>query len=338
MDRMIFIEPGRLDWETVPDAMIEGAGEALIRPTVVGRCDLDTLYLSGRMPLARGEPIGHEIIGEIVDLGEQAATRFEIGQTVIVSAQISCGECRMCSAGQTGRCESVPLGASYGMGRQGGYGGAVSDLVRVPFAKAMLVPLPEVEDPFKLIGLADMATDAWRAVGPQLERRPGGSVLVIGGATPVIALYAVGLAKQLGASRVVFVDPNERNRFIAGEYGAEIYEHMDQVPDASFDIVVDAASDPDVLLSAIRACGAGAQLTSVAPPLQVDNVPTMEMYYKGLTYTLGRPNCRHGHDPALNAWACKGFDPNLVGPKLFKFENAIDAWLDGALYVAATRT
>ena len=337
MDRMIFVEPGRLDWETVPMPLIEGAGEAIIRPTVVGRCDLDTLYLSGRMPLATGEPIGHELIGEIVDLGDDAAEAFSIGQLVIVSAQISCGECRMCRRGQSGRCERVPLGASYGMGRPGNFGGAVSEFVRVPYARAMLVPMPSVENPFNLIGLADMATDAWRAVGPQLERCPQGSVLVVGGATPVIALYAVGLSKQLGASRVVYVDANSRNRFVASEYGADVHEHVEDVPDAAFDIVIDAASDPEILLSAIRACGPGAQLTSVAPPVCVDNVPTMEMYYKGLTYTIGRPNCRHGHDPALHAWACKGFDPGLVGPKVFKFEDAIDAWMDGALYVAATR-
>jgi alcohol dehydrogenase len=334
---MIFIEPGKLDWESVPDPQLENDGEALVRPIVVGRCDLDALYLSGRMPLASGEPIGHEIIGEITDLGTTAAKHFEIGQRVIVSAQISCGECRMCHAGQTGRCERVPLGASYGMGREGDFGGAVSGIVRVPFAKSMLIPLPNTASPTKLIGMADMATDAWRAVGPQLDKCPGGSVLVIGSATPVIALYSVGLAKTLGANRVVYVDTSAQNRRIAIEYGAESFDNIAAVPNAMFDIVVDAASDPDMLLTAIGACGPGAQLTSVAPPFYVDQVPTMQMYYKGLTYTLGRPNCRHGHDPALNAWASKGFDPGLVGPKVYAFEDAIDAWLDGALYVAATR-
>ena len=338
MDRLIFLEPGKLDWETVQDPLIEGRDEALVRPTVMGRCDLDVLYLDGRMPLAPREPIGHEIIGEIVDMGEDAAQQFKVGQTVIVSAQINCGKCRQCLTGQTGRCEAVPLGASYGMGRDGDFGGAVCDIVRVPFAKAMLVPIPKLADHSSMIGLADMATDAWRAVGPQLERCPGGSVLVIGGATPVIGLYSAGIAKQLGASRVTYVDPSERNRGVASAYGAEAHAHIDEVANGLFDIVVDAANDPERLLSAIAACGPAAQLTSVAPPVRVDGLPLMEMYFKGLTYTLARPNCRHGHNPALQAWSCKGFDPSLVGPKVFPFEKAIDAWLDEALYVAATRT
>lgn len=337
MNRLIFLEPGKLEWEAVKDPAVEGRAEALVRPTVVGRCDLDVLYLNGRMPLASGEPIGHEIIGEIIDLGEDAAQHFAIGQSVIVSAQISCGTCRMCIRGQTGRCESVPLGSSYGMGRAGEFGGAVSDIVRVPYAKAMLVPIPKLADHSSMIGLADMATDAWRAVGPQLERCPGGSVLVVGGATPVIGLYSAGIAKQLGASRVVYVDPSARNRCVAHEYGAEPHAHIDEVGNALFDIVVDAASDAERLLSAIAVCGPAAQLTSVAPPFQVDKLPTMEMYFKGITYTLARPNCRHGHDPALQAWSCRGFDPGLVGPTVYPFEKAIDAWLDDALYVAAIR-
>jgi len=334
MQRMIFIEPGRLDWENIVAPILQGTNEALVRPKIMGRCDLDSLYLSGRMPMATGEPIGHEIIGEIIDLGENAAKHFKIGQTVIVPAQISCGICRMCCAGETGRCEAVPLGASYGMGRAGDHGGGVSELVRVPFATGMLVPIPEDADHTSMMGLTDMATDAWRAVGPQLEARPGGTVLVMGGAVPVIGIYAAALALSLGASRTVYVDTSDRNRKAASAYGAETYTDLEEVSTASFDIVVDAAGETDLLLAAIHACGPAAHLTSVAPPFKAPDLPLMEMYYKGLNYTLARPNCRHGHAPVLSAWSCCGFKPDLIGPKVFKFEDAIEAWLDPALYVA----
>ena len=337
MRRMIFLAPGRLAWDEAPDPVLAGAGEALVRPICMGRCDLDRLYLIGRMPLAAREPIGHEIFGEVVDLGEAAAAHFSIGQRVIVPAQISCGDCANCRRGQTGRCQSVPLGASYGMGRAGGYGGGVADLVRVPFARAMLVPLPDIADPVRLMGLADMATDAWRAVGPALAARPGASVLVMGGVVPVIGIYAAALARHLGAGRVLYVDPDPPRRAAAADYGVEVAEQLEAVAPPGFDIVVDAAGDADLLLAAIRACAPAATLTSVAPPFASPPLPMLEMYYKGLSWEIGRPNCRHGHDPALHAWAATGFDPGRLGPKRFAYEDAIEAWLDPALYVAVTR-
>ncbi len=337
MRHLVFAGPGRVEWREAVDPRLDSDDAAIVRPLVMGRCDLDTLYLAGRMPLAVGEPIGHEIIGEIVDLGARAAQRLAIGQRVIVPAQISCGECRMCQAGATGRCERVPLGASYGMGRAGGYGGGVADLVRVPFAAAMLVPLPAGVDLTALIGLADMATDAWRAVGPQLARRPGGTVLVIGGMVPVIGIFAAALAVVLGAGRAVYVDADPARRGIARDYGAQVMADVAELDGALFDIVVDAAGDGAQLLAAIHACGPDAALTSVAPPFVSPELPLLPMYYKGLTYRIGRPDCRFGHDPALHAWAAKGFDPTRVGPKTFRFEEADDAWPDPALYVAVTR-
>lgn len=337
MQRMIFVEPGRLEWEDVSKPTIEGPDQAIVRPLVMGRCDLDVLFVKGLMPLALGEPIGHEIIGEVVSLGEKAAVHFDEGDKVLVTAQISCSECRQCKRGQTGRCERVPFGSSYGMGREGNFGGAVADLVKVPFAKGMMAKLPNNAELSSMIGLADMATDAWRAVGPQLEQCPGGTVLVIGAAVPVISLYSAGLAVCLGASRVVYVDEDASRQDLARHYGAETYSNFEDVDRPIFDIVVDAGMNEQKLMKAIRACGPAAQLTSVAPPFQSPSLPLLECYGKGLTWQIGRPNCAFGRDPGLHAWSCCGFKPELVGPKTFSFDDAPEAWLDPALYVAVVR-
>jgi alcohol dehydrogenase len=337
MRQLVFSGPGRVEFREVAAPRLRAACEAIVRPLVMGRCDLDTLYLSGRMPLASGQPIGHEIIGEIVELGDAAARRFRVGQRVIVPAQISCGTCRMCVSGATGRCETVPLGASYGMGRDGDFGGGVADLVWVPYAAAMLVPLPATAELPGMIGLADMATDAWRAVGPQLEPRPAGTVLVLGGMVPVIGIFAAALAVVLGAGRIVYVDGDDHRRAIASGYGAEVVATIEAVAGQHFDIVVDAAGSADLLLAAVRACGPDAALTSVAPPLVSPELPLLEMYYEGLTYRIGRPDCRFGHDHALHAWSATGFDPSRVGPKAFTYEEAEQAWPDPALYVAVVR-
>jgi alcohol dehydrogenase len=334
---MVFLAPGQLEWREVPEPRIQGSEEAIVRPLVMGRCDLDVLYLKGRLPLAAGEPIGHEIIGEIVDLGDDAAKTLSLGQRVIVPAQISCGRCETCRSGFTGRCTAVPFGASYGMGRAGAFGGGVSDLVRVPFAKAMLVPLPANATPAAMIGLADMATDAWRAVGPQLAERPGSSVLVMGGMTPVIGIFAAGLARALGAGHIAYVDATPEHREAARAYGAETFAHIEEIDGRNFEIVVDAAGDGDALLTAISCCAPQARLTSVAPPFMSPQLPLFEMYLKGVTYDVGRPNCRTGHGPALQCWAAHGFEPQRIEPKYFPYADAIAAWINPAIYVAVER-
>lgn len=335
MKHVVFVEPGKLEWRETLAPTLQGDGEAIVRPIVVGRCDLDTLYITGRMPLASGEPIGHEIIAEIVDLGANVK-RFRIGQRVIVAAQISCGQCRRCLSGLTGRCETVPFGASYGMGRAGNFGGGLSDLLRVPFADAMLVALPNNANPLAMIGLADMATDAWRAVGPALEERPGGSVLVLGGATPVIGVYAAGMAVALGASVVDYVDIDSHRRECAATYGARVFAHIDAC-ERSYDIIVDASGDAAQLLAALKRIAPEAIVTSVAPAMLGPEFPMLELYMKGLRYKVGRPNCRAGHDGALHAWSACGFAPDKVQPLIRPFDSACETWCDPALYVAVSR-
>lgn len=335
MLHLVFLSPGKLEWRETPDARLQGDDEAVVRPLVIGRCDLDRLFLAGHVPLASGEPIGHEIIGEVIDLGERAGRHFTLGQRVIVAAQISCGTCAACRRGATGRCSSVPFGASYGMGREGNHGGALSERIRVPFAASMMVPLPAGADATHMIGLADMATDAWRAVGPQLSARPAARVLVTSGPCPVIALYAAGLAVSLGASLVDYVDADEARCTIARRYGAVTFRSITEA-DGPYDIIVDGAFDAATFVASVDRCAPDALITSVAPPLTPPALPMQNLYHKGITWRLARPDCRAGHAGALDACAHRDFRPELVGPKIYSFREAIDAWLDPALYIAVS--
>jgi threonine dehydrogenase-like Zn-dependent dehydrogenase len=335
MKHAVFVAPGKLEWRETLAPALQNDGEAIVRPIVVGRCDLDTMYVHGHMPLKSGEPIGHEIIAEIVALSDNVK-RFHIGQRVIVAAQISCGKCSRCRSGHTGRCEAVPFGASYGMGRAGNFGGGLSDLLRVPYADAMLVPIPETADPTTMIGLADMATDAWRAVGPALKEKPGTSVLVLGGATPVIGIYAAGIAVTLGAGVVDYVDTDEQRRKRSIAYGARAFETIEAC-EQSYAIVVDASGSATQLLAALQRIAPEAIVTSVAPSFVGPEFPMLELYSKGLTYKVGRPNCRAGHDGALHAWSACGFAPERVQPLIRPFDTACETWIDPALFVAVSR-
>jgi alcohol dehydrogenase len=222
------------------------------------------------------------------------------------------------------------------MGRAGKYGGGLADLLRVPFANAMLVPLPANAAPNTMIGLADMATDAWRAVGPALQERPNAAVLVLGGSTPVIGVYAAGIAVCLGAGLVDYVDTNAQRREYATAYGAHALESIEAV-DRHYEIIVDASGSAPQLLAALKRIAPEAIVTSVAPSLVGPEFPMAELYAKGLTYKVGRPNCRAGHDGALRAWSTCGFAPERVQPHIRPFATACETWLDPALFVAVSR-
>lgn len=337
MKHLVFLSPGKLEWRETASPTVQSENEALVKPIVVGRCDLDTLFLSGRMPLKEGEPIGHEVIAEISDLGDVAAKHFYAGQRVLVTAQICCGDCLMCRRGLTGRCESVPFAASYGMGREGSYGGGIADLMRIPFASSMLVPLPAGADPCEIIGVADMSTDAWRAVGPALREKPKAKVLVLGGMTPVIGIYSAGMAVSLDAELVDYIDDDSERKQYAGFYGARVFTHIEESDCRDYDIVVDASGSAERLLEALHRLAPDAFVISVAPSFIGPEFPTLSLYQKGFTYKTGRPDCRHGLDGALACHSINGFDLSVVPPKIFKFSQADEAWCDPAVYVAISR-
>lgn len=336
MMHAVFVRPGLVEWRETIAPCIKGPGEAIVRPVVVGRCDLDVAFVRGLVPLAAGEPIGHEIIGEIVDLSEDVA-RFRVGDRVFVSAQISCGACSRCRAGSTGRCSAVPFAASYGMGRDGGYGGGLADLVRVPFAAAMLTPVPAAADAARLIGLADMASDAWRGIGEQASRMPDARVLVIGGMPAVIGLYAVGIASAMNSTTVDYVDHEPQRCSIAARYGARILL-PEAIEPLRYDIIFVADPQRRSLEAAFRAAAPGGFITSATPTL--DGAPlldTAELYHRGVTWIIGRPDCRAAHTGVMSAWSDCGFDPTTLPVSRVDWSDAPAAWAANALYVAAVR-
>jgi threonine dehydrogenase-like Zn-dependent dehydrogenase len=336
MRTAVFVRPGLVEWREALEPRIQGRGEAIVRPIVVGRCDLDVAFVRGLLPLASGEPIGHEIIGEVVEVSEDV-TGFAPGDRVFVSAQISCGKCARCRDGRTGRCSNVPFAASYGMGRDGGFGGGLADLVRVPFAAAMVTPVPEGTDPVRIIGLADMAADAWRGIGPHLKQMPGASVLVIGGMPAVIGLYAVGIAAGAGACRVAYVDDDHERCAIANSYGAKLLS-TDEIAPLTYDIVFVANPGGHALALAFASAAPGGVIVSASPthggPPIID---TADLYRRGLTWTIGRPDCAASHCELMDAWANGGFDPGRVPVSDVDWDSAPEAWGSDELYVTAVR-
>ncbi|WP_236722991.1 alcohol dehydrogenase catalytic domain-containing protein, partial [Mycobacterium avium] len=138
---------GALRWRSLPSPAMPGPQAAIVRPIAVATCDVDRAMMLGRTPFPLPLHLGHECVAEVVDVGDEVSS-VRVGDRVVVPFQISCGRCSACRRGHTGSCLSVPPASMYGFGISGGlWGGALADLMAVPFADAMLVALPDGVEP-----------------------------------------------------------------------------------------------------------------------------------------------------------------------------------------------
>src|SRR2546421_6259533 len=190
--RSLVLEGTRcLAWQEVPEPQRRHEREAIVRPMAVATCDLDQPMIFGLTPFSFPIHLGHECVAEVVEGPEG----FHPGDRVVVPFQISCGTCERCRRGLTGNCTSVPALSMYGFGALGGeWGGMLSDRALVPYADAMLVPLPDGVEPTVVASAADNIADGWRTVAPALAEHPADDVLVVGGRVRSVSLYAVDAA------------------------------------------------------------------------------------------------------------------------------------------------
>jgi threonine dehydrogenase-like Zn-dependent dehydrogenase len=326
MQQLTFLEAGSVEWRDVPEPSLENDGQAIVRPLAVATCDLDTALMHGRAPYKGPFGLGHEGVAEVVDVGD-SVDGLAPGQRVSISFQIFCGECGACREGRTGSCQATPMMAMYGLTIGGDWGGFLSDAVRVPYANAMLFPLPDGVDVAAAASASDNMPDAWRTVGPQLARHPGASVLVVGGAGS-IGVYAAGMAAALGAERVVYVDGDERQRQRAQGYGAEVVDDYGERL-GPFAITVDASAAHAGLALALRSTAPDGICTSTGiyfgepPPL-----PLLEMYTKGITFKTGRAHVREAMPKVLELTASGALHPERVTTRVVAWADAPDALIE----------
>jgi alcohol dehydrogenase len=324
MRQLTLTEQRTLEWWDVPEPKLESERDALVKPVAVAACDLDARIISGEAPIPAPVALGHELVAEVVDAGDQAGA--SPGNVVVVPFQISCGDCARCKAGQTGMCESVPRRSMYGFGALGGlnWGGALSDLVRVPFADHMLVPLPPGVDPVAVASVSDNLPDAWRTVAPVIKE--GDSVLVAGGGGISIALYAVAVAKALGASHVAYLDDDPDRLALAAELRAEPIEGVPSEPIGPYEITVDASADPQKLATALRSTAPCGTCTSIGIYWGNDvPLPLLEMYDRAVTFITGSPQARPAIPEVLELVASGKLQPERITTRVVRFDDAAEA-------------
>jgi threonine dehydrogenase-like Zn-dependent dehydrogenase len=330
MQQLIYTGPGQLSWNEAPEPKLSSDAAALVRPLAVSTCDLDGLIVRGESPFPPPFPIGHECVAEVVEVGDGAGA-LEPGQLVSVPFQISCGECDPCRQGHSSNCASVPLMSTYGFGPAvAEWGGFLADLVCVPYASHMLVPLPDGLQPSQVASASDNLADGWRTVAPQLEREPGAPVLIVGGAGPgSIGLYAAAIAKAMGSDSVMYVDADAGRRATAEALGCETTAETPHRL-GSFPITVDASADPDGLALALRSTAPDGICTSCAIYFGDQPVlPLLEMYTKGITFQTGRANVREAMPHVLELTASGALAPELVTTRSVGWDEAADALAEG---------
>jgi threonine dehydrogenase-like Zn-dependent dehydrogenase len=355
---------GRLAWAERPDPELVEPTDALVRPFVAGRCDGDTVPLHrpvsramqlgiaaraidpvvacicGRVPFRGPFAIGHECVAQVVALGPDVSG-LAVGQTVVVPWAVSCGRCDRCRAGLTSKCTTTTSGelAAFGLGPSSGpWGGMVSDLLRVPHAGHMLVPVPDGVPPERVAAASDNLADAWRSVVEPLRARAGGPVrvLVLGGGASSIGLYAAGLAVAHGAATVDYHDDDAARRAIAESFGARAARRG--TPRGTYDVTVEATSRANGLRAALRALAPGGVCTAVGYYLATGTrLPLMRMYATDATLRVGVSHARAVIPELLAFIAETGFEAERVTSLTAQWEDAPDAYLAKTTKVVLTR-
>ena len=293
---LVYIGEGRVEWRERPAPVLETRFDALVRPVAATTCDVDKAILRDRAPAPPPFAIGHECVAEVVEAGPGVG-HVQPGDLVVVPWHIACGRCDRCHANLFAHCRTFPYMAMYGAPIGGAWGGLFSDLVRVPYADAMLVPLPLGLDPIAMASASDNWSLAWRLVAPHLRERPGASVLIMNGGS--IGLYVCDIAGALGASRRLFVDRDPERRAIAESYGAETAESIDAIHQG-FDIAIESTGRVDALACACRSLVPEGICESAGNHFKPGELPLFEMYLNSINLRIGRDNVRAHIPDALD--------------------------------------
>ena len=203
--------------EEVPDPTIQEPTDAIIRITASGICGSDLHLYNGFAPAMKpGDIIGHEPMGEVVEVGS-AVTKLKKGQKVVVPFTISCGSCFFCDRQLFSLCdESNPNAemAASEMGHSpaglfgythmlGGYAGGQAEYLRVPYADVGPIVVPDEIPDEKVVFLSDIFPTGYMAA--ENAGIEGGDTVAIWGCGPV-AQFAIQSAWMLGAGRVIAID------------------------------------------------------------------------------------------------------------------------------------
>jgi threonine dehydrogenase-like Zn-dependent dehydrogenase len=248
--------------ETVPDPAILNPRDAIVKVTTTAICGSDLHIYDGYIPtMQKGDVLGHEFMGEVVDVGKDN-TRLKVGDRVVVPFTIACGRCYFCKEQLWSLCDNSNPNAwiaekLYGYSGSGlfgyshmygGYPGGQAEYARVPFADVGPLKVPETLSDEQVLFLSDIFPTGYMAAD-NCQIKPGDTVAVWG--CGPVGQFAIKSAYLLGAERVIAIDRFTERLELASSHGrAETVNYADvdvletlrdltggQGPDACIDAV-----------------------------------------------------------------------------------------------------
>ncbi|AWU97527.1 zinc-dependent alcohol dehydrogenase [Azospirillum ramasamyi] len=204
--------------DTVPDPEIEHPRDAIVKVTTCAICGSDLHLHDHFMPgMEKGDIIGHEFMGEVVEVGSDAKSALKVGERVVVPFTIWCGECDQCRRGNYSVCERTNRNKAladkmfghttaglFGYTHlTGGYAGGQAEYVRVPFADRTHIKIPDGLTDEQVLFLGDIFPTGWQAAA-QCDIQPDDTV-AIWGCGPV-GQMTIRSAILLGAKQVIAID------------------------------------------------------------------------------------------------------------------------------------
>ncbi|MDB6453007.1 zinc-dependent alcohol dehydrogenase [Falsirhodobacter sp. 20TX0035] len=225
-------------YETVPDPKIEDGRDAIIKVSSCAICGSDLHIYDGVIPcMEHGDVIGHESMGEVVEVGRDNK-KLKVGDRVVVPFTIACGECFFCKRGYFSGCErsnrnfdkaktmwgNSPAGLFGYSHLLGGYAGGQAEYLRVPFADAGPIHVPDNLTDDQALFLSDIFPTGYMAA--DFCDIKGGETIAIWGCGPV-GQMAIRSAFLLGAERVIAIDTVPERLVMAAAAGAETLDFRD---------------------------------------------------------------------------------------------------------------
>lgn len=272
--------------ETVPDPVIQEPTDAIIRVTSTAVCGSDLhLYEIFGPFIVRGDVLGHEPMGEVVEIGADVVS-LAVGDRVVIPFNISCGHCFMCRSGLQSQCETTQVreydsGASL-FGYTKLYGqvpGGQAEYLRVPLADYNHIRVGEDLPDERYLFLSDILPTAWQGV--EYANVPDGGTLAVMGLGPVGQFAArVGVHKGY---RVLAVDPVPERRAMAERHGVDAFDLTDTVVEELRDLTEGRGVDSVVDAVGLEAHGnPGVKFAHDAMALLPDAVARSLMETAGL--------------------------------------------------------
>jgi threonine dehydrogenase-like Zn-dependent dehydrogenase len=221
--------------DTVPDPQIVNPRDAIIKITSTAICGSDLHLYDHTIPTMKaGDVLGHEFMGEVVEVGS-GNSKLKAGQRVVVPFVIACGQCYFCKQQQFAACDNsnpaetadmseflygYPMTGAFGYSHlTGGYAGGQAEYVRVPYADIGPIVIPDGIEDEKVLFLSDILPTGWMAAD-NCDIKATDTVAVWG--CGPVGLFAVQGAFALGAHRVIAIDHFPHRLDLAKSMGAEV--------------------------------------------------------------------------------------------------------------------